>query len=315
VNVTVGAPTTVARLFIANFVGNNITSYANPGSINGNIAPDTNLSGANTQLANPADIVVGASGALLVSNFDGGTPSVTTYVNANTASGNVTPSGNVQGGNTQLIGGPTSLAVNTTSDLLFVSKLGAAPAILTFASVSTAGFTGNMAPARTITTTGVLTSPFGINLDKNGNLYVANNATATILVYANAANLNGNIAPTRTITGNPAFTGLFDVYVDASDRMYVVNSIGARINVYNNASALNGAVAPDFTLTVQGGGTLTSIAVDSAGRGYITEEAPLPGRILSYDNIATRNGTLAPDRTITGTNTQLNAPIRVFLEE
>src|SRR5262249_12563141 len=158
---------------------------------------------------------------------------------------------------------PTSLAVNSTNDILFVSRLGASPAILVFTSASGAGFTGNLAPTRVITTAGTLTSPFGINLDTAGNLYVANNATATILVYANAANLNGNVAPSRTITGNPAFTNIFDVFVDNNDRMYVVNGTGGKINIFNNASTLNGLRAPDFTLTIPGAGVLTAIAVDS----------------------------------------------------
>src|SRR4029079_12437454 len=60
---------------------------------------------------------------------------------------------------------------------------------------------------------------------------------------------------------------------------------------------------------------LTAIAVDSGGRGYIVEELPPPGKVYSYDGIATLNGTLSPTRTIAGINTQLNGPIRVFLEE
>ena len=37
--------------------------------------------------------------------------------------------------------------------------------------------------------------------------------------------------------------------------------------------------------------------------------------LYSYDDIATRNGTFAPDRTLTGANTQLVGPLRVYLTE
>ncbi len=309
---TTPPPTVTPRLFIANVTGNNITSYANPSTVNGNIAPDTNLAGANTQLNVPADIVLDAAGALLAANNIGA--SITSYNNASSANGNLAPNRNVQGANTQLVaGGPASLAISSAGDTLFVSEIGAAPKILIFTSVAGAGFTGNLAPTRTITNAAI-TQPIGINLDANGNLYVANLATNTILVYANAANLNGNVAPTRTITGNPAFTDAFDVFVDAQDRMYVVNRIGpSRVAIYNNASTLNGTVAPDFTLTVTGATDLTAIAVDSAGRGYLVDRAN--NRILSYDGIATLNGARTPDRTIAGTNTLLSAPIRLFLQQ
>lgn len=309
--ITVGTtpPPVTPRLFIANVTGNNITSYANPSTVNGNIPPDTNLAGANTQLNVPADIVVDASDALLAANNIGA--SITSYNDAANTNGNLTPNRNVQGANTQLVAtGPASLAINPADSVLFVSEIGGAPKILIFTSVSTAGFTGNLAPTRVITNAAI-TQPIGINLDSVGNLYIANLATNTILVYANAANLNGNVAPTRTITGNPAFTSPFDVFVDTSDRMYVVNQVGGRVNTFNNASTLNGTVAPDFTLTVPGGTDLTAIAVDSAGRGYLVNRAT--NTIFSYNDIATLNGTRSPDRTIAGTNTLLSAPIRLFL--
>mgnify|MGYP001472085549 CR=1 FL=1 len=106
VTVSVTPPAVTPQLFIANFTGNNVTSYLNPSTVNGNIAPDTNLAGANTQLASPSDIVVDTVSALLASNFTG--LSITSYDNAVAANGNLTPSRNVQGANTQLIGGAIS---------------------------------------------------------------------------------------------------------------------------------------------------------------------------------------------------------------
>jgi hypothetical protein len=313
VNVTVTTtppPAVTPQLFIAN-LGNSVTSYVNPATVNGNIAPNTNLAGANTQLNVPADIVVDTAGALLAANNIGA--SITSYAGAANANGNIAPTRNVQGANTQLVAtGPASLAINANNDVLFVSEIGAAPKILIFTSVSEAGFTGNLAPTRTITNA-ALTVPIGINLDSSGNLYVANLATNTILVYANAANLNGDVAPTRTITATPAFNNPFDVFIDKDDRMYVVNQTGARVDVFAGAKGLNGAVPPTSTLTVNGATDLTAIVVDKAGQGFIVDRTA--NTIFSYDNIANLNGARTADRTIVGTNTLLINPIRLFLVE
>src|SRR5262249_19052851 len=129
VDVIVLPPT--ARLFIANLNGPNVVSYANPSTVNGNIAPDTNLFGGNTQLVAPADVVVDGAGALLVNNYNG--HSITSYANAAGTNGNLTPNRNLQGAATQLGtapgDGPASLAINTGSDVLFVSKVGPSPSI------------------------------------------------------------------------------------------------------------------------------------------------------------------------------------------
>ena len=100
-----------------------------------------------------------------------------------------------------------------------------------------------------------MTSPVGIKLDGSGNLYVANNATGSILVYANAGNLNGPVAPTRTITGIPVFANPLDIFVDSNDRLYVLsNAVAKTVNIFHNASTLNGAVSPDVKLTIAGRG-------------------------------------------------------------
>lgn len=310
-----GMVSVTPQLFIANFGGaaNSVVSFANPATVNGNIVPTTNLSGAQTGLAAPADVVVDAAGSLIVANFTGF--SITAYTNAATANGNFPPARNLQGVDTGLgagTGSPATLAIDRAADLLFVGRLGPVPAVLVYANASTV--TGNAAPTRTITTTGVMTSPVGIKLDGSGNLYVANHVTGSILVYANAANLNGNVSPTRTITGSPAFVNPLDIYVDSSDRLYVLsNGATKTVNIHNNASTLNGAVSPNFTLTIPGAIQLSAVTVDGAGRGYIVDS--VANRVYSYDNIATRNGTLSPDRTIAGANTQISGPLRLFLLE
>lgn len=298
-------------LFIANFTGNNITSYEDPVAVNGNIAPDTNLAGASTGLKFPTDIIVTANGSLIASNLS--VPfALTRYDDAVNTNGNLAPNGNVSGGAT-LLSGPTSLAVNASQDLVFVANI-TTNVITVYSNASGTSFNGNLAPIRTIatTTSGDLNAPFGINFGANNDLYVANNGGNNVLVFANANNLNGDVTPTRIISA-VEFNGIFDVFVDGADNLFVVDSTDDEIYIFNNASTLNALQAPDFTLTVPGAGVLTAIAVDSNDTGYIVDNAL--GAVYSYDNISTQNGTVAPTRTISGANTQLASPIRVFLLE
>ena len=297
-------PAPPARLFIANFAGNNVTSYSDPSTVNGNIAPEANLAGAQTQLNQPSDIVVNTAGSLIASNFL--TPSITSYDNA-PVNGNVAPSGNVQGAATLLMQ-PTTLTINTGQDLLFVADI-LSDDILVFQGTAN-NFNGNLAPVRTIDSADI-NNPFGINFGANDDLYIANNGANNVVVFANASTLNGTVNATRVIT-SAVFANLFDVFIDGNDTMYVVDTTGM-IFTFNNASSLNGNVAPDFTLTVQGATAITAIAVDSANTGYIVDN--VANAVFSYDSINTLNGTVAPDRTIQGAQTQLNMPIRVFLTE
>ncbi len=289
VTVTVAevAPERKPVLFVANFTGNSVVSFEDPANLNGNIPPKTVLSGGQTQLSQPSDIVVSTSDTLIVSNFT--TPAITSYDDAFSTNGNFSPSGNVQGNATQLAG-PTTLAINPNEDLLFVANINLTDDILAFSSASTSVFNGNLAATRVISSTS-LNNPFGINLDGNDNLYVANNGGDNVLVFANASNSNGTVEPLRTITST-FFGTIFDVCVCSLDNLYVVDSTGGNIYIYNNASSLNGSVDPDLILTVQGAGNLTAISVDSNGIGYIVDNTN--NAIYSYDNIANLNGTLPP---------------------
>jgi PKD repeat protein len=305
-------PTTKPQLFISNVSGS-VTSYTDPSTVNGNIAPNTNLAGANTQLFNNFFLVVDSAKELIVSNRAApGLAKLTEYDNAPDANGNLAPNRNVTGGATQL-NFPTGVAYDKTRDILYVANF-TSNNVLVFPNASTASFNGNLAPTRTFD--GGLSVPQGISLDQNGdNLYVANQATSVITIYASPSTLNGTVTPTRTITGNPAFTGLFDVFVDGpNDRLYAVNSSAPqRVNMFASASTLNGVQPPTTTLTIPGVGTILGITVDSGNHGFISDFTA--NRIYGYDTISSRNGTVTPDRTITGANTQLANPCGLFVLE
>ncbi len=299
----------VPRLYIAN-VGESesMTSYANPSTVNGNIAPSTNLAGAQTQLDAPVDIVVNSANRLLVVNIVGN--SITAYDDAEQANGNQAPDGTVIGAATEL-GDPESLAVNTAEDAVFVAQ-SAPENILVFSGIATGAFNSNLAPLRTIVSAD-LDFPVAINFGANDDLYVANAGdSANVVVFANASSLNGAVGATRVIT-SMEFTVLFDVFIDGNDTMFVVDIEDNQIYIFENAATLNGLVIPDFTLTVPQAAQLSAIVVDSNDTGYIADFGA--NAVYSYDNISTRNGTINPNRTISGDQTQLDDPYRMFLSE
>lgn len=305
VTITVEAAT-ASRLYIANLVGNSVVSFVDPGLLDGDVAPDTVLSGTATELGNPADVaVVGA--ALAVANF--GADSITVYADAETADGNEAPRGIVTGATSQLAD-PTSLAVDPARDLLYVADVTGTDRIMRYSGASLAAFDGDLAPAGVVTS-GDLSNPFGLCL-AGGDLYVANNATARIAVFASPWTLGGEVAASRVIRCT-SFSGVYDVFVDSSDRMYVVSSIADRVSILADASTLDDLVTPTAEITVPGAGTLTSVVVASDGTGYLVDRSL--NRIYAYSSLATRDGTVAPDRTIEGGSTLLSGPVRAYLDE
>ena len=314
VNVDVHVTTAATPLlFIASLP--NVVAYdiSKSDNLNGNIAPSANLSGGQTQITVPIDVVIDNRGALLVTNRSA-TPNITTYLNAVDLSGingNVAPTGNVQGTATTLKA-PFSLAFVVASDLLFISDQTPAR-ILVFGSVSNTAFNGNLAPIRTFTSTD-MTNPCGISFGAGDTLYVANGTGKTVAVFDNASTLNAPVAATRVIA-SASFGNLQDVFVDtANDRMFVADITNKQIHMFSNASTRNGTVMPDVILTIPVANTIPeSIVVDSKGIGYIADEAN--NAIYSYDSIFTRNGSIAPDRTLKGTNTLIVQPSGLFLRE
>jgi sugar lactone lactonase YvrE len=302
---------TVPQLYIANFFGNSVTSYEYPTTVNGDIPPTTNLTGADTDLNFPADIVVNASDQLLASNYVG--QSITTYNGASTATGNQMRDGLLT---PAAFGGPASLAITSSDELLVADYVNSE--IYTFVDTSST-LNGNTPPTRTLQSADLL-NPTGINFGANGDLYVANFGNNEVLVFspATTGNFNGTFGATRTIN-SAAFGGVFDVNIDQdSDTMFVVDHVNGQIHTFENASTLQGAENPQFTLTVTPAVNITAIAVDSAGTGYIVDTSGGPlgmGAVYTYDNIATLQGNLQPDATITGGQTQMDYPIRVFLAE
>lgn len=312
-----GTSPVTPTLFVTSAAGPNVVGFAYPWTVSGNAVPNTVLTGAATKLMLPWATVAIANGTLLVSNIDGtgsDRPSITGYVNAASATGNLAPILEVTGAATSLVS-PRSMAYHAATDTLLVADVGV-PSILVYDDVSQSAFNGNVPPSRIITSND-LAGPQGVYLASNGDLYVANNGNNGIAVFANAHEANGTIAAARLITSADlvAAGSLQAVCVDRSDNLFAADSSG-KVFRFSNASALNGAVTPAATIQVQTmiATSLTAIAVDSGGHGYVLDGGA-NSAVYVYDSIATRQGTLAPDRTITGQATRLVLPQRLFFWE
>lgn len=161
--------TTDLPLYVSNFENNSITLYA-PGA-NGNASPIATISGPNTQLNGPLQMVVDVSGRLYVNNS--ANDSITVYPPG--ANGNVTPIATIAGSNTGLRG-PQGLAIDANGTL-YVSNFGVLPGNLPANSITVyaPGASGNVAPIATIggPNTG-LRRPSAVALDASGRIYVAN---------------------------------------------------------------------------------------------------------------------------------------------
>jgi sugar lactone lactonase YvrE len=137
------------RLFVADPTTNTIDVFDAASTLNGPVTATRALTGASTQLSQPAGVRIDGAGRLLVSNFS--PPSITIYANAATTKGNIAPTAVIGGSNTTLVG-PTELAIDPTTnsgELYIGNPFGANVAV--FSGISTVTGTINAGPNRNIT--------------------------------------------------------------------------------------------------------------------------------------------------------------------
>jgi 6-phosphogluconolactonase (cycloisomerase 2 family) len=279
-------------LYVANQGGNSITVY--DADVGGNVAPVRTITGPNTGLNTPANIVRDAMGRLYVTNYTG--QSLTIYA-AGTA-GDAAPVRTISGANTGL-NKPYGLARDVAGQIYVFDY--ASASILVFDSSAR----GNATPLRIISggNTGLHGAP-GLKVDPSGLLYVADQDAGNIKVFA--AGAFGDVAPVRTIAG-PS-TGLTDpagLELDATGQLYVTNFRGQNVSVY--ASGAHDDATP--VRSISGANTNLSFPVGLA--------LDITGQLLYVANnigqsitvyLAGASGNATPRRTISGPNTGLNGP-------
>ena len=187
-----------------------------------------------------------ANNRLYVADING---SVQVFDNPSGLSGPVTPSRTIQINLGATISGSFGIAVDTTTDKLFVGVLGSGfTHILVFNSQST--LTGSRAPDQTLSFS---TAPTSFYLDSVHNrLYVAVFG-GDIQVFDNANSLTtgtGPLTPARTIPLSTASTNDKFIFVDTvNDRLYAVGT--NLFFIVPNASLVNGAGIPVTQGTLQ----------------------------------------------------------------
>jgi hypothetical protein len=109
------------RLIVSN-VGNTttlpatITIYANAATIDGNIAPVAEITGNNTGMVVPDQIVIDRTGTGTLYNVDSAAARVAAWANLNSAGGNIAPTRAISGANTTMTVGtaPIGVALDNT---------------------------------------------------------------------------------------------------------------------------------------------------------------------------------------------------------
>lgn len=139
----------------------------------------------------------------------GATPSPTPTVAPTPTPLNIAPFATISGAGSK-INQPTGIALDTNGNIYVSDQASSVctpncPAILIFAP----GSNGASAPTKSIagSTTG-LVAPTDVKVDKNGNVYVADEKAGSGVVYVFAAGQTGNVAPTATLNATGALIGL-----------------------------------------------------------------------------------------------------------
>jgi sugar lactone lactonase YvrE len=173
--------------------------------------------------------------------------------------------------------------------------------------IFTNSFTNNVGGANGTPTADNLNQPFGVGVDSQSNVYIADTFNNRVLVYTTPLAAGGNTTAdfvvgqgvfTTSATGITSTTlnGPYRLVVDSADNLYVCDSNNNRVLEYNTPINFNGKAAnlvfgqPNFTSnTANQGGTRSAstlvtpydVAVDSANNVYIMDTGNI--RVLGYD--------------------------------
>ncbi len=237
-------------LYLADTDADAIWIFSPATSVDGNVAPNRKLQGANVLLDDPCGIAVDTTRDILyVGDVD--TSKIYVWDGAATINGNVTPDRTIEMGT-----GCRDIAVDQTNDRLYVcAASGDEIWVLNNASTQDGAVVVNRNINGAATQ---LDNAYGIELDRSRDrLYVANRNTNAILVFDNVDTIDSNVAPRNVISG--AATGL-DAPVDlALDRqrnhIYQVNDTGRNhaVRVWHNASGADGNLLPNRTISNSAG--------------------------------------------------------------
>jgi sugar lactone lactonase YvrE len=294
-----------------------------PGYTGQCLTPAYNIFGPKTGIAQPFGIAVDSVGGIYVTNSEA--DSILVFQTGD--NGNVTPTATIATTNNILA--PTSVALDA-SGKIYVVNGNADRQVSNTVTIYAPGSNAATAPIATIGSgtddKTEISSPFAVAVDKEGKVYVANQADGTnfsITVYA--AGSTGDVAPiakiSRTKTGDK--TGLNfpnGLALDAANKLYVLNEFGdtgqgGSIAIYSPGA--NGNVAPEAKISDSPTGKHTQLnspeglALDTAGNMYVTNDGG-SGSVTIY--AAGSKGDVAPKAIISGSNTGLATPRGIAID-
>lgn len=219
------------------------------------------------------------------------------------ASGNVAPTIDIAGSNT-LLTQPVALDVDAGG------RVATANDGANVVYIYSAGATGNVAPAASVTFTG---QTEGVAFDSHGNLWVSSFINNTI--YEFAAGATGTPAPMVTLTGaNTQLSVPENMWLDASGKLYVANH-AAEVTVF--AAGASGNATPLQLIAGSNTQLITpyGVVADATGRIIVADlGTPGAGNGAVRVYAAGATGNVAPIATIGGPATQLSAPSGVRLD-
>jgi len=278
-------------LYVANQQNNSITVYE--AESGGNASPIRTISGPNTGLSTPANVVRDSHGQLYVTNYTGN--SITVY--AAGADGNAIPIRIISGANTGF-SRPYALALDSSGQI-FVFDYPSRTI-----SVFAANATGNATPLRTIAggSTGLAGAP-NMTVAPNGDIYVADQDVGNVKVFA--AGAAGNVAPIRVIGGpNTGLGQPTTILLDGSGQIYVTDFFHQAVDVF--PAGATGDVAP--VRMIAGPSTTlygaAGMLLDAAGRIYVANMGNNSVAVFAPGAV----GDATPAWSIQGPATNLSAP-------
>jgi streptogramin lyase len=151
-------------------------------------------------------------------------------------------------------------------------------------------------------TIGGLADPVGLAFDASGNLFVANRANDTVVMFTPDLRLtSGNPTPAVTISSNTGSLGIpGPIAFDASGSLWVTNGAGTIVRFGASQLTSSGSPVPEVTIDDGAGGNLVNpsgLAFDAAGDLWVADFAGTP--IVKFVDPGSLAGAVNPTPAVT----------------